>query len=108
MKRPWIIVGGMVVGLAAMLGVLQPWKQAGAPSAPAPSPAPAAAYDRLAEARQRIDAGRLEAARELLRAEIQENPRSARAHALLALAQIRAGDRSAAQSLLGLAAEYDP
>jgi len=91
-----------------MLGALQPWKKPTTAAPPASPPAPLAPYDRLAEARERIDAGRLEAARELLRAEIQENPRSARAHALLALAQIRAGDPSAAQTLLGRAAEYDP
>src|SRR2546428_6009138 len=108
MSRLWVVGGGIVLGVAVMLGLLQPWKKPTQATTPAPPPAPLAPYDRLTEARERIDAGRLEAARALLRAEIQENPRSARAHALLALAQIRAGDPSAAQTLLGRAAEYDP
>ena len=69
MKRLSIIVGAFVVGVAAMLGVLQPWKRAPKREAPAPveiSKVPSAALEYALQAKARISAGELKDAQELL------------------------------------------
>jgi tetratricopeptide (TPR) repeat protein len=79
MKRLSIIVGGYALGVAIMLGTLQPWKKSPPVAAPAPAAPPPPAV-----------------------------PASARDQALLALTALRAGHVEEAQGLLAKAASLDP
>lgn len=71
MKRLSIIVGAFVVGVAAMLGVLQPWKKAPKHSMriheePLSFKPPTAAQQYAQQAKEKISAGELKEAQELL------------------------------------------
>ncbi len=65
MNRPWIIVGGFALGVAVMLGVLQPWK--GKPRREPPRPEErASARDQATQALAALKSGNLKEAQELL------------------------------------------
>jgi tetratricopeptide (TPR) repeat protein len=83
MKRLWIIAGGFAIGVAAMLGILKPWKRTrlrDAPPPPITAPAPPPPAERT----------------------------PAQEHALQALTALKAGNLPVAQANLSKAASLDP
>ncbi len=66
MKRPWIIAGGFIVGVAAMLGILQPWKSKPRRETPGPPSASSPARDQAMLALAAIKAGKFQEAQDLL------------------------------------------
>ena len=101
MKRVLVVFGGAALGVAVMLGILQPWKKS--PARSTTPPVPAVSTDPIAEARGPIEEGRLDLARVLLKGHD-----TALAHALLALADIRGGELGRAQEELAKASALDP
>jgi len=82
MNRTWAVVGGLAVGVATMLGILQPWKRT--PRREAPAPAATSPFKTL------------------------ENRLEALSYATEARAKISNGDLEEAQELLAKAAALDP
>src|SRR5262245_39585798 len=107
MRRMLAIGGGLAIGVAVMLGMLQPWKRSAQVRTPTPTVV-SPSGDRLLEARGHIDEGRVDVARVILKAELDAGRPSALAFALLALADIRSGDLKSAQEGLAKAASLDP
>ena len=106
MKRVLAVTLGAALGVAIMLGILQPWKRT--PRAPVPAPAPPVPMDRFDSARDLIEKDRIEEARALLEDELRADAWSARAVALLALADLRGANPLAAQSRLAQASAINP
>jgi tetratricopeptide (TPR) repeat protein len=106
MKRVVAMIGGGAVGVAAMLGILQPWKRSASSVREAVNAAPLP--NRLSDAYSHLEEGRVTEARELLRAELAENSLSAAAYVLLAWADLQTGDMIGGQRRLANAASIDP
>src|SRR5258706_13931476 len=70
MNRIWAVAGGIVLGVAIMLGALQPWKRAPKRESPAPvAPRPedrTAALDQAQLALTAMKAGKVQEAQDLL------------------------------------------
>ena len=106
MKRLTIIAGAFLLGVAVMLGVLQPWNRTPKPAIPLLAPPSKPNHLELVE--RMIDEGRFDDAHAEIQSEFQTAWPDARAWALAGLIAIRTADVKRAQEHLAQAAKVDP